>query len=58
MIFILITYENTELIFDNLVWSDEFDGTGAIDESKWFHQAQLQAGGVGIMKKFSIIQIE
>jgi len=31
-------------VFDNLVWSDEFDGTGAIDGSKWFQQTQLIAG--------------
>lgn len=24
-----------------LVWSDEFDGNGALDASKWFHQTQL-----------------
>ena len=32
-------------VFDNLVWSDEFDGTGAIDANKWFHQTQLPIGG-------------
>jgi beta-glucanase (GH16 family) len=31
-------------IYDNLVWSDEFDGSGAIDGSKWFQQTQLIAG--------------
>ena len=30
--------------FDNLVWSDEFDGTGAINTTKWFHQTQLPNG--------------
>ena len=30
--------------FDTLVWSDEFDGNGAIDGSKWHHQTQLIAG--------------
>jgi beta-glucanase (GH16 family) len=37
-------YEATvpeEPSFDCLVWSDEFDGQGAIDETKWFHQTQL-----------------
>lgn len=28
-------------VFDQLVWSDEFDGEGALDTSKWFHQTQL-----------------
>ncbi len=33
-------------VFDNLVWSDEFDGsTGAINSTNWFHQTQLPAGG-------------
>ncbi len=31
--------------FDFLVWSDEFEGEGAIDTSKWFHQTQLPNGG-------------
>ncbi len=28
-----------------LVWSDEFDGNGAINSTKWFHQTQLPLGG-------------
>lgn len=35
----------TETVFDHLVWSDEFDGTGAINSEKWFHQTQLPSGG-------------
>lgn len=31
--------------YTQLVWSDEFDGNGPIDTSKWFHQTQLPAGG-------------
>jgi len=31
--------------FNTLVWSDEFDGTGALDPEKWFHQTQLPPGG-------------
>lgn len=31
--------------FNKLVWSDEFDGNGIIDTTKWFHQTQLPAGG-------------
>ena len=27
-----------------LIWNDEFNGTGAIDSSKWFHQTQLPNG--------------
>lgn len=28
-----------------LVWSDEFDGYGAIDTNKWFHQTKLPLAG-------------
>lgn len=31
--------------YSQLVWADEFNGSGAIDTSKWFHQTQLPAGG-------------
>lgn len=31
--------------FNTLVWSDEFDGSGALDTNKWFHQTQLPPGG-------------
>lgn len=27
-------------VFDTLVWSDEFDGNGAIDATKWHHQTR------------------
>ena len=30
--------------FDELVWSDECDGSGAIDTNKWFHQTLLPNG--------------
>ena len=35
----------TDSEFNTLVWSDEFDGEGAIDSDKWFHQTQLPPGG-------------
>ncbi|SDI49702.1 family 16 glycosylhydrolase [Winogradskyella thalassocola] len=31
-------------VYDYLVWSDEFDGNGAINSLKWFHQTQLPNG--------------
>ncbi|WP_299438531.1 glycoside hydrolase family 16 protein [uncultured Aquimarina sp.] len=34
-----------DLRFDSLVWSDEFDGEGAINQEKWFHQTMLPPGG-------------
>lgn len=33
-----------DVIYHDLVWSDEFSGTGAVDASKWFHQTQLPTG--------------
>lgn len=30
--------------FNILVWQDEFNYTGAVDSSKWFHQTQLPQG--------------
>ena len=32
-------------VFNNLVWSDEFNGSGAVNSTNWFHQTQLPAGG-------------
>ncbi|MBS2213876.1 family 16 glycosylhydrolase [Carboxylicivirga mesophila] len=32
-------------VYDQLVWSDEFDGNGDIDQGKWFRQYQLPIGG-------------
>ncbi len=32
-------------VYNRLVWSDEFNGSGAIDGNKWFHQTQLPNGG-------------
>ena len=31
-------------IYDKLVWSDEFDVDGPLNEAKWFHQTQLPNG--------------
>ena len=30
--------------YNSLVWSDEFDADGPIDDTKWFHQTQLPNG--------------
>ncbi len=32
-------------IYDKLIWSDEFDYNGPVDDTKWFHQTQLPSGG-------------
>lgn len=34
-----------DVVYNNLVWSDEFDTNGAINSTNWFHQTQLPAGG-------------
>jgi len=34
-----------EPTYNHLVWSDEFNSDGPIDQSKWYHQTQLPAGG-------------
>jgi beta-glucanase (GH16 family) len=35
---------NSDSIEYTMVWNDEFDGNGAIDSAKWFHQTQLPNG--------------
>ena len=37
-------YSGAASVFNNLVWSDEFDGNGAINSVKWHHQTQLPNG--------------
>lgn len=31
--------------YDSLIWSDEFDGSGVIDTTKWFHQTRIPDHG-------------
>lgn len=42
--FSFVTEDPEESAFNCLVWSDEFDGDGELDESKWFHQTKLPNG--------------
>jgi beta-glucanase (GH16 family) len=37
-------YAGAATLYTNLVWSDEFDGNGVINDTKWFHQTQLPLG--------------
>ena len=37
-------YTSTASTTSNLIWSDEFDGTGAVNNLKWHHQTQLPGG--------------
>ena len=36
--------ETDDPVYDQLVWSDEFETDGALDASKWFHQTLLPNG--------------
>ena len=40
----LYSFTNTP-VFNNLVWSDEFNGNGVVNANNWFLQTQLPAGG-------------
>ncbi len=34
-----------DVVYNDLVWSDEFESNGAVNATKWHHQTQLPAGG-------------
>lgn len=34
-----------DVVYNDLVWSDEFNANGTVDSNNWFHQTQLPAGG-------------
>ena len=34
-----------DIVYNDLVWSDEFNTNGAVDSNNWFLQTQLPAGG-------------
>jgi len=36
--------ETNDPVYDQLVWSDEFDVDGSLDDEKWFHQTILPNG--------------
>ncbi|WP_298302738.1 family 16 glycosylhydrolase [Flavobacterium sp.] len=38
-------FSQVDVVYNNLVWSDEFDANGAVNSTKWFHQTQLPSGG-------------
>ena len=48
LILLLFTFSLHSLnaqVYDTLVWADEFNGTGSIDTSKWWHQTTLPNAG-------------
>lgn len=38
-------FSQVDVVYDDLVWSDEFDYQGAVNPVKWHHQTKLPAGG-------------
>jgi beta-glucanase (GH16 family) len=38
-------FAQVDVVYNDLVWSDEFSTNGAVDSNNWFHQTQLPAGG-------------
>lgn len=45
LFFTFTSYAQVDVVYSDLVWSDEFDGTGTINSVKWHHQTQLPPGG-------------
>jgi beta-glucanase (GH16 family) len=44
LLFSQFSFAQIDVIYNDLVWSDEFDA-GAVNSTNWFHQTQLPAGG-------------
>jgi beta-glucanase (GH16 family) len=38
-------FAQVDVVYNNLVWSDEFDTNGIVNSVNWFHQTQLPSGG-------------
>lgn len=38
-------FSQVDVVYNDLVWSDEFNIDGPLDANKWFHQTQIPAGG-------------
>jgi beta-glucanase (GH16 family) len=38
-------YTQVDVVYKDLVWSDEFTTNGPVSAANWFHQTQLPAGG-------------
>jgi beta-glucanase (GH16 family) len=38
-------FSQVDVVYSDLVWSDEFSTNGAVNSTNWFHQTQLPAGG-------------
>ncbi len=47
-IFLLLAqycFSQVDVVYSDLVWSDEFDTDGPVNAANWYHQTQLPAGG-------------
>lgn len=44
-LFCQFSFAQVDVIYSDLVWSDEFNTNGAVNATNWFHQTQLPAGG-------------
>ena len=47
LLFLIVqnSFAQVDVVYNDLVWSDEFNTNGAIDSNNWFQQTQLPAGG-------------
>lgn len=45
LLFSFAGFAQVDVVYSDLVWSDEFDADGPVDGAKWHHQTQLPAGG-------------
>jgi beta-glucanase (GH16 family) len=48
MFLLLITqycFSQVDVVYSDLVWSDEFNTNGPVNSTNWYHQTQLPAGG-------------
>jgi beta-glucanase (GH16 family) len=39
------SFSQVDVVYNDLVWSDEFDSNGPVNTTNWFHQTQLPEGG-------------
>ena len=44
-LFCQFCFAQVDVVYSDLVWSDEFNTNGAVNPTKWFHQTQLPASG-------------
>ncbi|MFI0491630.1 family 16 glycosylhydrolase [Flavobacterium sp.] len=44
-LFSQFSFAQVDVVYNDLVWSDEFNTNGAVDSNNWFQQTQLPAGG-------------